>query len=188
MKKLFIFFLLLTLSSIKLHAQTPYVGEIRMFAGNFAPAGWAFCDGSLLSIAEYETLFTIIGTTYGGNGQQTFGVPDLRGRMPLGQGSNSFVGQVSGSENVILTQSQIPNHNHSVNAVKATGTQNSPTGNLPADTKLWDKGYSDSATSNTSMSGTMIRTTGQSQPVDLLKPYLTVNFIISLYGIYPSQN
>lgn len=188
MKKSFILFLLLTLSSIKLQAQNPTLGEIRMFAGNFAPAGWAFCDGSLLSIAQNEPLFTLIGTTYGGDGQQTFGIPDLRGRMPVGSSSTTVVGQLSGSENVTLTQNQLPNHNHSVNAVKATGTQNSATGNLPADTKLWDKGYSNAATSNTAMSGSMIGTTGYSQPVNLLKPYLAINFIIALEGVYPTQN
>src|SRR5262245_51349271 len=90
----------------------PYVGEIRMFAGNFAPAGWMFCSGQLLPISEFETLFNLIGTTYGGDGQSTFALPNLQSRVPIHQGSGFVIGQAAGSESVTLTTSQIPNHNH----------------------------------------------------------------------------
>src|SRR6478672_8078884 len=107
----------------------PYVGEIRMFAGNFAPAGWMFCEGQLLPISEYETLFNLIGTTYGGDGQSTFALPDLRGRIPMHPGNGHVQGERAGAETVTLTTSQIPVHNHALLATSAVGTQSSPAGN-----------------------------------------------------------
>src|SRR5581483_1808798 len=104
----------------------PYVGEIRMFAGNFAPAGWMFCDGQLLPISEYETLFNLIGTTYGGDGQETFALPDLRGRLPLHQGNGFILAETGGAEEVTLTASQLPAHNHALLASTSPGTENSP--------------------------------------------------------------
>src|SRR3954466_1443371 len=111
----------------------PYVGEIRMFAGNFAPAGWMFCEGQLLPISENETLFNLIGTTYGGDGQSTFALPDLRGRLPLHQGGGTVLAETGGAETVTLTATQIPQHSHPFMAVgSARGSQTSPAGSLPA--------------------------------------------------------
>lgn len=172
--------------------ENPYVGQIKMFAGNFAPAGWMFCEGQLLPISEYETLFVIIGTTYGGDGQTTFALPDLRGRLPMHTGTGQgltprVIGEMGGSENVTLTINQMPAHNHLVNAVTADGNQSTPTGSLYANTKVLDKEYSDAA-SNTVMKSTMVGNTGGNQSIDNRQPSLAVSFIISLYGIFPSQN
>ncbi|MCP9763286.1 phage tail protein [Lacihabitans soyangensis] len=167
----------------------PYVGEIRMFAGNFAPAGWAFCDGSLLPISEYETLFQLIGTTYGGDGQQTYAVPDMRGRLPVhmgqgpGIGSNYIIGQTGGSESVTLTNNQIPAHNHlmlvSGTAASASSPQGNSLANATANLYLRD-------TPSDTMNAASINNTGGSQPHENMMPYLCVSFIISLFGIYPS--
>src|SRR4051812_30135437 len=108
----------------------PYVGEVRMFAGNFAPAGWMFCEGQLLPISEYETLFNLIGTTYGGDGQSTFALPDLRGRLPIHQGNGFTLAETGGVEEVTLTVSQIPSHTHSLLASQNTGTGTNPAGNV----------------------------------------------------------
>src|SRR5881296_735264 len=108
----------------------PYVGEIRMFGGNFAPAGWMFCQGQLLPIAEYETLFNLIGTTYGGDGQSTFALPDLQGRLPVHQGNGYQLAQAGGAEQVTLTVNQIPTHSHATLASTATASSNDPTNNV----------------------------------------------------------
>src|SRR3954449_1544418 len=110
----------------------PYVGEIRMFAGNFAPAGWMFCEGQLLPISENETLFQLIGTTYGGDGQSTFGLPDLRGRLPMHQGNGFILAETGGAEEVTLTVQQIPAHTHAAIAAAVAGDATTPIGNLPA--------------------------------------------------------
>ena len=167
----------------------PYVGEIRLFAGNFAPAGWMFCDGSLLSIAQNTTLFQLIGTTYGGDGVQTFGLPDLRSRVPIhmGQGvglSNYVLGQNGGSETVTLTASQIPAHTHVLNANSNHGTAVTPTNNVWAGSADFSQ-YA--AGPNGTMSPGAVGLAGSSQPHDNMLPYLGINFIISLFGIFPSQ-
>jgi microcystin-dependent protein len=168
----------------------PYVGEIRLFAGNFAPSGWMFCDGSILSISEYEVLFVLIGTTYGGDGQQTFALPDLRSRVPIhmGQGgglSNHILGQNGGTETVTLTPSQIPAHTHVANANSNHGIAATPTNNLWA-------GAADFSQYATSTNGNMwpgaVGLAGGGQPHDNMPPYLSINFIISLFGIFPSQS
>lgn len=169
-----------------------YVGQIKMFAGNFPPAGWAFCDGQLLPISENETLFTIIGTTYGGDGQTTFALPDLRSRVPMGAGNGAgltprVLGEMSGTEANTMTINQMPSHNHLVAAVTADGNQNSPTANLPANTKVLDKEYSNTP-SNTTMKSTMLNPTGGNQPIGNVQPYVTLSFIISLYGVFPTPN
>ena len=163
-----------------------------MFAGNFAPTGWAFCQGQLLPIAQNQALFSLLGTTYGGNGTTTFALPDLRGRVPVGFGqgpglSNRVIGEQFGSELVTLNINQMPSHNHTVNAVTTEGNQNLPTNSLPANTKTLDKEYSD-ANANTTMKATMVNPTGGSQPFGVSQPSLGVNFIIALQGIYPSRN
>jgi microcystin-dependent protein len=167
----------------------PYVGEIRLFAGNFAPAGWMFCNGSLLSISEYEVLFVLIGTTYGGDGQQTFALPDLRSRVPihLGQGvglSNYVLGQKGGSETVTLTDSQIPAHVHVLNANSNHGAAATPTNNVWAGSADFSQ-YA--AGPNGNMWSGAVGLAGGSQPHDNMLPYLGINFIISLFGIFPSQ-
>ncbi|TWB93436.1 microcystin-dependent protein [Bradyrhizobium macuxiense] len=163
----------------------PYVGEIRMFAGNFAPAGWMFCDGNLLPISEYETLFNLIGTTYGGDGQNTFALPDLRGRVPIHIGSGFPIAASGGAENVTLTVSQIPQHGHAF--LGSTGTANSPNpANNVVGRSPQEKVFI-SATPTVPMATQFLASTGGSQPHDNFQPYLCVDFIISLFGIFPSQ-
>lgn len=168
----------------------PYVGEIRMFAGNFAPAGWMLCEGQTLPISENEVLFQLIGTTYGGDGQETFNLPDLRGRVPIhmGTGSDGITyqqGETGGVEDVTLTVQQIPVHNHALLASTAEGTQNSPADSLPAASPSVTMYVEGSTT--TSLSANTMTAAGGSQPHTNFQPYLCVNFIISLFGIFPSQ-
>jgi len=174
------------------NAQEPFIGEIRMFAGNFAPRGWAKCEGQLLAINQYNALFSILGTRYGGDGHTTFALPDLRGRVAIGSGTGPgltprSLSQRSGSETNMLTVANLPAHNHSINAVTADGNTSVPGGNLPAGTKLLDKEYSD-ATATTTMNATMVSSTGGGQAVNNMQPYLTVTYIIALQGIYPTPN
>lgn len=166
--------------------STPYIGEIRMFAGNFAPAGWEFCAGQLLSISENEALFTLIGTTYGGDGQSTFAVPDLRGRLPVHQGNSFVIGQMAGTETVTLSTPQIPSHSHFLMGTNSGSINRSPatrtmiTGRVTA--------YTADNSSLVNMHTSSIASSGGGQPHDNMMPYLCISFIISLYGIYPSPN
>lgn len=162
----------------------PYVGEIRMFAGNFAPAGWMFCEGQLLPISEYETLFNLIGTTYGGDGQSTFALPDLRGRIPLHMGNGFTLAETGGVETVTLTVSQIPAHSHPMLASLDIPNQTSPATNVTG--QAADKIYRLGNPTVTLNPGSMT-STGGSQPHNNFQPYLCVDFIISLFGIFPSQ-
>ncbi len=164
----------------------PYIGEIRMFAGNFAPAGWMFCDGSITSIAENETLFILIGTTYGGDGQSTFAVPDLRGRVPIHQGNGFSLSQTGGSESVTLTTQQIPSHTHPMVAGTGTANSASPSNNFLNSSPQVTMFFTDPPSVN--MNANAIAGIGGNQPHENMQPYLTVSFIISLYGIFPSQN
>ena len=161
----------------------PYVGEIRMFAGNFAPAGWMFCEGQLLPISENETLFQLIGTTYGGDGESTFALPDLRGRIPLHQGNGFILAETGGAEEITLTVNQIPAHSHPLLASAATAAGVTPITQLFA-TALQDVYVEDLTAAN--MSPQSISLTGGSQPHTNFQPYLCVDFIISLFGIFPS--
>lgn len=163
----------------------PYVGEIRMFAGNFAPAGWMFCEGQLIPISEYETLFNLIGTTYGGDGQSTFALPDLRGRVPIHFGNGFTLAETGGVEEVTLTVSQIPNHNHSLMASQNVGSQSSPSGSVVAQPPQIQAYIED--VPSVSFSPQASGSTGGSQPHNNFQPYLCVDFIISLFGIFPSQ-
>jgi len=163
----------------------PYYGEIRMFGGNFAPAGWMFCEGQLLPISEYETLFNLIGTTYGGDGQSTFALPDLRGRVPVHQGNGFILAEQGGVEEVTLTVNQIPAHSHPLLASGDLGNQLTTTGNLLSNSQGAIPYIEDVTTLN--MSSSAITPVGGSQPHTNFQPYLCVNFIISLFGIYPSQ-
>ncbi|HEX8173536.1 MAG TPA: tail fiber protein [Pyrinomonadaceae bacterium] len=164
----------------------PYVGEIRMFAGNFAPAGWLFCEGQLLPISENETLFNIIGTTYGGDGQSTFGLPDLRGRLPLHQGNGFILGESGGVEEVTLTTQQIPIHSHPMLGTTSIANDASCANNLMAQSNTFDPYQSSDPT--TPMATQAISVVGGSQPHTNFQPYLCINFIISLFGLYPSPN
>jgi microcystin-dependent protein len=173
----------------------PYVGEIRMFAGNFNPAGWQFCSGQLLPISQYETLFNLIGTTYGGDGQSNFALPDLRGRAPVHFGTSPVSGtsyqlaQTGGGENVTLTTQQIPSHNHPVQAT-TTGQTLSPGSNaFPALTASAQSGTAiyDANTPTVNLNANSIGNAGGSQPHDNMQPYLVLNYIISMFGIFPSQ-
>ncbi len=167
-----------------------FVGEIRIFAGNFAPTGWALCNGSLLSIAENDLLFALIGTTYGGDGQTTFALPDLRGRIPVHMGQNPStgttynLGQKAGTETVTLTANQLPAHTHLAQAVEADGTATTP------EAGVWAEGADIYTTDspNTSMASSLVASEGGNQPHDNVMPFQVVNFIISLYGLYPSQS
>ena len=162
----------------------PYVGEIRMFAGNFAPAGWMFCEGQLLPISEYETLFNLIGTTYGGDGQSTFALPDLRGRIPVDQGNGFTLAENGGAEEITLTVSQISAHSHPLLTTNDIPAQTSPGNNLPgqAAAKIYRAG-----SPSVQLNPQVVASTGGSQPHTNFQPYLCVDFIISLFGIFPSQ-
>ncbi|HEY0946473.1 MAG TPA: tail fiber protein [Opitutaceae bacterium] len=162
----------------------PYVGEIRMFAGNFAPAGWLFCAGQLLPIAENETLFNLIGTTYGGDGESTFALPDLRGRLPIHQGNGFILGENGGAEAITLTVSQIPSHAHPLLASSDQANTPNPAGNVFAATQTATP-YFDVAPSS-ALSPQTLTPVGGSQPHTNFQPYLCVHFIISLFGIFPS--
>lgn len=166
----------------------PYVGEIRMFAGNFAPAGWMFCEGQLLPISEYETLFNLIGTTYGGDGQSTFALPDLRGRVPIHFGNGFTLAETGGVETVTLTVSQIPAHSHAFLATRnpTSGTAPSPSVTLGITSASTITPYGTDAPT-TSLNPNSVSSTGGSQPHNNFQPYLCVDFIISLFGIFPSQ-
>ncbi|HYC92387.1 MAG TPA: tail fiber protein [Thermoanaerobaculia bacterium] len=162
----------------------PYVGEIRMFAGNFAPAGWMFCEGQLLPISENETMFQLLGTTYGGDGQSTFALPDLRGRIPIHQGNGFILAETGGAEEITLTVNQIPAHSHPYLGAAIAGDQISPAGAMSANS------FNVTPYINSSPDGNMnpgaVGPVGGSQPHTNFQPYLCVDFIISLFGLFPS--
>jgi microcystin-dependent protein len=161
----------------------PFVGEIRIFAGNFAPAGWAFCEGQLIPISENDVLFTLIGTTYGGDGEETFALPDLRGRIPLHQGNGFVLGQSAGVEEVTLTTQQIPIHSHAMLASTGPGNVNTPIGNVTGASAAIKIYAADVPTGN--MNAQSIAPTGGSQPHTNFQPYICINYIISLFGLFP---
>jgi microcystin-dependent protein len=169
-----------------------YVGEIRMFAGNFAPNGWQFCAGQLMPISENDTLFTLIGTTYGGDGEETFALPDLRGRAPMhmGQGpglsSNRFLGEAAGAEQVTVTVQQLPSHTHPLITDASLANQPSPANGYlaqPNQTLIYKP-----AAPAAVLNANSISPTGGSQPHENMQPYLVINYIISLFGIFPTPN
>jgi microcystin-dependent protein len=165
----------------------PYVGEIRLFAGSFNPNGWAFCDGALLPISENDVLFNLIGTTYGGDGQENFALPDLRGRVPMHFGNGFTQAETGGVEQVTLTVPTITSHTHAFIASTQTGTGSNPGGNVMDQTTGTIAMYIDGQAPDGSMAPGMIGPVGGSQPHNNLQPFLCVNFIISLFGIFPSQ-
>jgi microcystin-dependent protein len=162
----------------------PYVGEIRMFAGNFQPNGWMFCEGQLLPISENDTLFQLLGTTYGGDGQETFALPDLRGRLPVHQGSGFTLAESAGVEEVTLTVQQIPNHSHTLLGTTGAGGPNAK-GHILAASAATER-YTEAAP-DTPMAVSSLALVGGSQPHTNVQPYLCVDFIISLFGLFPSQ-
>jgi microcystin-dependent protein len=164
----------------------PYVGEIRMFAGNFAPAGWMFCEGQLLPISEYETLFNLIGTTYGGDGQSTFALPDLRGRLPVHFGNGFTLAETGGVETVTLNVPQIPSHSHPFLATADLSAASTPSNTLLAAISVTGSEIYAPAAGTVAMAPNTISSTGGSQPHDNFQPYLCVDFIISLFGVFPS--
>jgi len=157
-----------------------------MFAGNFAPAGWAFCNGALLPISENETLFTLIGTTYGGDGTSTFALPNLQSRVPIHVGPGFAQGQSGGTETVTLTTSQIPAHSHVPQCLAAGGNQAKPDGGVWASST--PATYFASAAPNAAMDPAAIGSSGGSQPHDNMLPFLVINFILSLFGVFPTQS
>ena len=163
----------------------PYVGEIRIFAGNFAPAGWMFCEGQVLLIAQNNGLFTQIGTTYGGDGVTTFALPDLRGRLPVHQGNTFTVGQTGGVERVTLTVPQMTAHIHTLLGTSDFGTTATPQGDVPAAASVVNVGAYGTDQPLSSVSPASIGSAGGSQPHSNFQPYLCVNFIISLFGLAP---
>jgi microcystin-dependent protein len=164
----------------------PYVGEIRMFAGNFAPAGWMFCEGQLLPISENETLFQLIGVTYGGDGQSTFGLPDLRGRLPLHQGNGFTLAETGGAEEVTLTVQQIAAHTHQLLSTNNVATGTAPANSVLAATTAATVTAYGTDNPHTTLDPASVTPVGGSQPHSNLQPYLCLDFIISLFGIFPS--
>ncbi|WP_457131545.1 phage tail protein [Mucilaginibacter sp. UYNi724] len=174
------------------------MGEIKMFAGTFAPNGWYFCDGALLSIAQNSALFSLLGITYGGDGQSTFQLPDLRGRTPIhcgngaGRGVSPYqLGQIGGTENVTISAQQMPAHNHLINTVSAVAKQYTPNGGLLASSGFFTDGtevntYSANAADGT-LAATAVAASGGNQPLNVVTPYLGINYIIAWTGIYPSR-
>ncbi|OZY84694.1 phage tail protein [Cellvibrio mixtus] len=172
-----------------------FIGEVRVFGGNFAPVNWHLCDGSLLPISQYEALFALIGTVYGGNGVNTFGIPDLRGRLPVGQGqglglTNRIIGQSFGSESVSLVTNQLPAHNHAFNATTDTAVAPSPANGVFATQTDGDKIYVAANGTNQPavLAANSVVQTGGSQPHDNIMPSLGISYIICLNGIFPSRN
>ena len=204
MKKMFLFLFLFFLGFNAI-AQDQFIGEIRIFAGTFAPKGWAFCDGQILSISQNTALFSILGVAYGGNGQSTFALPNMNGRVPIGCGNGPGLtsrveGEIGGQETVTLLTSEIPTHSHVVTAgtvgvpsYTGVGNSDTPENSYPASSS---KSYTTTETANASTKGTMntagstvqLSTTGGGQPHNNLQPYLAVRYIIALQGIYPPRN
>ncbi len=165
----------------------PFVGELRMIGCRFAPAGWAFCNGATLPISENEVLFQLIGTTYGGDGEETFQLPDLQGRFPMHMGNSFVMGQKAGTEEVTLTVNQIPNHQHTPNA-STTGGSDSPNGNVWANSTTGKPYVNVAGGVPGALNALTVQSSGGSQPHDNMHPFLTVSYIISLFGIFPTQN
>ncbi len=170
----------------------PFIGEIRMFAGNFAPRGWAFCDGQLLAVAQNDALFSLFGTIYGGDGRTTFGLPDLRGRVPvhMGQGpglTDRRIGARGGAETVTVNGNQLPQHSHALRGSTSLGSDTSPAGNVPA-TGAGANLYKAGAAAEVTMDAEAITAAGAGQSHANVMPFQCVHFIVSLVGIYPSRN
>jgi microcystin-dependent protein len=172
--------------------EDPYIGEIALFAGNFAPVGWAFCDGTVLQIQQYSALYSILGTNYGGNGTTNFALPDLRGRAPISFGTGPgltprVLGQKFGSETTALTEGQLPKHTHIMGASAQPADQAAPTGNVLAVEPTGSSAMYHAEPINTAMNASAIGTAGNNQPFSVLQPCIAINYIIALVGIYPQH-
>ncbi len=170
----------------------PYIGEIRMFGGNFAPAGWALCNGAVLPISQYDALFNLIGTTYGGDGQQTFAIPDLQGRLPIHQGqgtnlSNYAMGSRAGVESVTLITAQMPSHNHGAIGSSTGSAASTPLNNTWGNSQIANKSFGPGTSANATMNAASMGYSGNNLAHDNLTPFQVITFIIALYGVYPSQ-
>ena len=170
--------------------SSPFVGEIRMFAGNFAPRGWAFCDGQLLAVSQNDALFSLLGTIYGGDGRTTFGLPDMRGRIPIHQGTgpgltSRQIGSKSGSENAAVSQSQLPSHTHAWKVTDGVPQSDVPTNAGLA--KPTANLFQTIEANMVNMAPAMIQNTGGSQQHNNVMPFLCINFIIALFGVFPSR-
>jgi microcystin-dependent protein len=191
-KYTFLMLFLLGLASNGLKAQgdgTPFLGQILYVSFNYAPKGWAECNGQLLSINQNQALFSLLGTTYGGNGQTTFALPNIQSRVLISDNSTYVLGGTGGEESHVLTINEMPNHTHLVNAVTSEGNKTSPENSLPADTKVLDKEYAGSGNgSPVVMNSGMINSTGGNQAHTNIQPYVTFKCIIALQGIFPSRN
>ena len=171
----------------------PLLASILLFAGNCAPRGWALCDGQILAINQNQALFALLGTTYGGDGRTTFALPDLRGRVPIhmGQGpglTNYVIGQTGGTENTTLLATNLPPHTHPLIATFEAGSTSDPTGAYLGNTGVLDREYNISGTRVQMNAGAIGFTPGGSQPFKIIQPYLTVNYIIALQGVFPARN
>ena len=169
----------------------PFLGQLLMFAGTFAPRGWAFCDGQLLPIAQNEALFSLFGTTYGGDGRTTFGLPDLRGRIPIDQGKGPILtdrklGQKGGTETVTISTNQLPSHTHPMHGTAEIGADPSPSGNALASTQVISPYFVEAQSEN--MAASVIKATGGGQSHTNLMPTLCINFVVATSGIYPSRS
>jgi microcystin-dependent protein len=178
-------------------ANEPYLGAIFMFAGNFAPRGYQLCQGQLLAISQNTALFSILGTTFGGNGVNNFALPDLRGRGPIGQGQgpglpNITLGEMGGNNNVTILTQNLPAHTHTVNVSTGSAGQSSPANNFlasPVDsTGTGGNGYNTTATANNTLNAGSVNLTGSNVPLSVQDPYLGINYIIAVQGIFPSRN
>jgi microcystin-dependent protein len=171
-----------------------YIGEIRMFGGNYAPLNWHFCNGAILQIADFQALYSVIGTAYGGDGRSTLGLPDLGGTFPVGYGTNRssgrqyIWGQRGGTESYHILETNLPPHNHEINAYSQNGNTADPTNAFMANTQGFDKEYASNIVPDTQMSSDAISLTGNGTPMSILPPYQTVSFIICLEGLYPSRS
>lgn len=165
----------------------PFIGQITMFAGTFAPMGWAFCDGQMLQISQYDVLFALIGTTYGGNGQTNFALPDLRGRLPIHQGNGYVLGAKGGAEKATVATNELPSHTHRVAATTAVGTQSSPEKAFWAAAENMNSAHYSAGDTNEGMRPELVGPAGGSSSHENMMPYLVINFIIALGGIFPQR-
>ncbi|HEX4276434.1 MAG TPA: tail fiber protein [Bryobacteraceae bacterium] len=174
-------------------AQTPYLGAIFIFAGNFAPRGYQLCQGQLLPIQQYTAVFSLLGTTYGGNGVSTFALPDLRGRAPIGSGNGQglspvILGEIAGAEHVSILTSNLPAHNHLVGCDSGGAANTDPTNGIPGNPGLGQQAIYSAGPSTAAMLPTMVSVTGSGIPIGIQNPYLGINYIIAMEGIFPSRS
>lgn len=192
MKKIYLLTTILFLAFTHINAQDAYLGDIKMTGASFNQYGWLACEGQLLQIAQYNALYSLLGTTYGGDGVYTFALPDLRSRVPVGVGTGPGLptyaqGSTGGSPTNTLSIANLPAHSHSVTAITEDGNSSLPTNNFPAGTKLLDKEYATTGTATT-MNANMIGQTGSNTAINNMQPYLTVRYVICVEGYYPSRN